>query len=179
MKRGQEVKRYAKIFVNSTGLEAIPAAIAELERVCELMSGSRELRGLLENPLFTGKDREKVVKELSKKLKLSDNTVRFVIHLSGQRIISDLQDLINFAAAIYFERKKKAKAQVKTAIDVSNKYDDRLKTSLKGLTGRDVDIEYIVDPSLIGGMIIKVGSTMYDSSIKGQLRLLKDDLMKG
>jgi F-type H+-transporting ATPase subunit delta len=42
-----------------------------------------------------------------------------------------------------------------------------------------VDIEYVSDPTLLGGFIVKVGSTMYDSSIKGQLRLLKDELIKG
>ena len=44
---------------------------------------------------------------------------------------------------------------------------------------REVDIEYVMDPSLLGGILVKVGSTMYDSSVKGQLRLLKDELIKG
>jgi F0F1-type ATP synthase delta subunit len=44
---------------------------------------------------------------------------------------------------------------------------------------RDVDIEYVMDPSLLGGILVKVGSTMYDTSIKSQLRLLRDDLIKG
>jgi F0F1-type ATP synthase delta subunit len=47
------------------------------------------------------------------------------------------------------------------------------------LIERDVDIEFVLEPSLLGGVLVKVGSTMYDSSIKGQLRLLKDELIKG
>ena len=50
---------------------------------------------------------------------------------------------------------------------------------MKQITGRDVDLEFVIDPSLLGGVRIKVGSTMYDSSIKGQLGLLKDKLIKG
>jgi F0F1-type ATP synthase delta subunit len=50
---------------------------------------------------------------------------------------------------------------------------------LKKLIDRDVDLETVLDPSLLGGVLVKVGSTMYDSSIKGQLRLLKDELIKG
>ena len=44
---------------------------------------------------------------------------------------------------------------------------------------KKVDVEYTVDPSLLGGMLIKVGSTMFDGSLKGQIRLLRDELIKG
>ena len=54
-----------------------------------------------------------------------------------------------------------------------------MKSSLKEITGRDIDIEFVIDPALLGGVRIKVGSTMYDSSIKGQLGLLRDKLIKG
>lgn len=179
MRRQQEVKRYAKMLLNTVGVEGMPPAINELMTINELMLKNSELKGLLENPLFTGEDRERVVKELSKKLNLSDNAIRFIIHFSEQRIISNLPQLIRLATAIYLEKKKKAMAVVTTPVDIRKRYDDRLKASLKSLTGRDVDIEYAVDPSLLGGILIKVGSTMYDSSIKGQLRLLREDLMKG
>jgi F0F1-type ATP synthase delta subunit len=49
---------------------------------------------------------------------------------------------------------------------------------LKNLIDRDVDIENEVDPSLLGGFVVRVGSTIYDSSVKGQLRLLKSELMR-
>jgi F0F1-type ATP synthase delta subunit len=66
-----------------------------------------------------------------------------------------------------------------TPVEVGKEYEERLKSSLKKLIDRDVDLEYVLDPSLLGGVLVKVGSTMYDSSIKGQLRLLKDELIKG
>jgi F0F1-type ATP synthase delta subunit len=50
---------------------------------------------------------------------------------------------------------------------------------LKKLTDRDLDIEYVMDPSLLGGIQVKVGSMIYDTSIKSQLRLLKNELIKG
>ena len=52
-------------------------------------------------------------------------------------------------------------------------------TTVTFTTDPDVDMEYVMDPSLLGGILVKVGSTMYDSSVKGQLRLLKDELIKG
>lgn len=179
MKKQQEIKRYAKMFLNTTGLEGAPEAISELVTIKDLIAENVEFMRLLENPLFTSEERGRAVKELSLRLKLSDNTVRFILYLSELRIISSLPELINTVTVLYLEKKKMAKAIVTTPAIIDKKYEERLRASLKNLTGMDMDMEYIIDPSVIGGMMVRVGSTMYDSSIKGQLRLLKDDIMKG
>jgi len=105
--------------------------------------------------------------------------VKFVTHLTQVRVISALSEILKAATVIYLEKKKRAKAMVLTPVEISAKNEERLKASLKKLLEKDVDIEYVMDPSLLGGILVKVGSTMYDSSIKGQLRLLKDELIKG
>ena len=179
MKRQQAVKRYAKMFFNTVGVDAVPKALDDLIAVNAVMEKSKEFRGLLENPHFTSEEQEKVMKQVSPRLNLSDSTVKFVLFLSEQMVISSLSELISLVTAMYLEKKKRAKATVVTPIDTNRKYDEALKASLRNLTGKEIDIEYVVDPSLLGGIMVKVGSTMYDSSIKGQLRLLKDDLIKG
>jgi F-type H+-transporting ATPase subunit delta len=179
LKRQQAVKRYAKMFFNTSGVDAVPKALDELIAVNSVMQKSREFRGLLENPLFALAEREKVLKQASSMLNLSDGTLRFVLFLSEQMVVGSLPEVIQLVTAMYFEKKKRAKATVVTPVDTDHKYDEVLKSSLKKLTGREIDIEYVVDPSLLGGVMVQVGSTMYDSSIKGQLRLLKDDLIKG
>lgn len=179
MKHPQKVRKFAKMFLNAIGDDDFPAALNELAAINKLMSASRDFKGVLENPVFTEQEKGNAIKGVAGWLMLSDNTVRFLAILSAQRIISCLPELMRFATAIYLERKKKAKAVITTPVDIKKDYDDRLRNSLKNLTGMDVDIEYIVDPSVIGGMIVKVESTMYDSSLKGQLRLLKDDITKG
>ncbi len=179
MKRQQAVKRYAKMFFNTVGVDAVPKALDELIAVNAVMEKSKEFRGLLENPHFSREEREKVMKQVSSRLNLSDSTVKFILFLSEQMVIPSLSELISLITAAYLEKKKRAKATVVTPIDTNRKYDEALKASLKKLTGKEIDIEYVVDPSLLGGIMVKVGSTMYDSSIKGQLRLLKDDLIKG
>lgn len=178
MKGRQKIKKYAKIFFNSTDIEMVPEAIGQLSTISGLMSRSKEFKGLFDNPSFTPGEREKIMKELSDRFKLSDSTTRLIMLLSEDRMILSLPELIDTIIKIYLEKKKRAKAMVVTSIDTKNKFDDRLLSSLKKITGRDVDIEYVIDRSLLGGMLIKVGSTMYDSSIKGQFRLLKDELLK-
>ena len=178
MKRQQAVKRYAKMFLNSMGIDDMPKALEELSAVNGLMQKSKEFRGLLENPRFTREEKEKGVNEISERVKLSGSTVKFILYLSEHLVIASLDGLIQIVTAMYLEKKQKAKAIVVTPVDTQKKYEETLKSSLKQITGRDVDIEYVVDPSLLGGVLVKVGSSMYDSSIRGQLRLLRDDLIK-
>ncbi len=179
MKLNKQAKRYAKTFLNIVGIEDAPEALDELGTINDLMTRSKEFKSLLVSPQFTSEEREAVLKQIAGKTKLSNSTVKFIMHLSELRVIIALSEIIKIATNLYLEKKKKAKAVVMTPIEISKDYEKRLKISLRDLTDRDVDIEFVMDPSLLGGVLVKVGSTMYDSSIKGQLRLLKDELIKG
>lgn len=179
MKKVKEAKRYAKVLLNTIGIENTPQAIAEISVVNDLMVKSREFKGLLVNPQFTSEEREKAIKQIAGRIKLSDSTIKFIMHLSELGVILYLSEIIRIATALYLEKKRRAKAVVMTPIEIGRDYEDRLRSSLKKLMDRDVDIEYVMDPSLLGGVLVRVGSTMYDTSLKGQLRLLKDELIKG
>jgi F-type H+-transporting ATPase subunit delta len=175
----KQAKRYAKMFINVVGMDGALQALAELTAIENLMNRSGEVRSLLLNPGFSPTERENAIKKIAEKAKLSENVVKFVIHLSENRVIAALSEIVKNATAIYLEKKKQAKAVVFTPGEVSKGHEQRLKAALKKLLDRDVDVEYVMDPSLLGGILVKVGSTMYDSSVKGQLRLLKDELIKG
>ena len=179
MKQIREAKRYANALLRKAGIENAPQVIAELDAVNNLMIKSKEFKSLLVSPQFTSDERKNVIRGISDKIKLSEETVKFINYLSELRTILSLPDIIRIATNLYFEKKKKAKAIVMTPIEISKDYENTIKSSLKKVTERDVDIEYVIDPSLLGGIVIKVGSTMYDTSIKGQLRLLRDELIKG
>lgn len=179
MKRNiREAKRYANALLRNVGIENAPLAIAEVNIINELMAKSKEFKNLLINPQFTLEEREKIIKQIADRLKLSENTIKFITHLSELRVILLLPDLIRIATYLYLEKKQKAKAIVMTPIEISKDYENTLRSSLKKVTDRDVEIEYVMDPSLLGGILIKIGSTMYDTSIRGQLRLLKNELIK-
>ena len=165
--------------LRNIGIENAPQALTELISVSDLMVKSKEFRSLLVNPRFTTDERAGIIKSVSERLKLSESTLKFILHIAEVGVIVALADIIRIATAIYLERKRKAKAVVMTPIAISTDRENTLKASLKRLTDRDVDLEYIIDPSLFGGILVKIGSTMYDTSIKGQLRLLKDELIKG
>ncbi|MDA8241106.1 MAG: ATP synthase F1 subunit delta [Nitrospiraceae bacterium] len=179
MKPVKQAKKYAKTFMSVVGVEEMPKALVELGAVETLMQKSMEFRSLLVNPGFSGAERTKALQQVAAKAGLSDKVVKFVMHLTEIRVIAALSDILKIATALYLERMKRAKAVVMTPVEVSKNYEERLKASLKKMIEREIDIEYVIDASLLGGVLVKVGSTMYDSSVKGQLRLLKDELIKG
>jgi len=178
LKQIKQAKRYANALLRNVGIENAPQAITEINAVSNLMVKSKEFKSLLINPQFTSEEREKVIKQIADRIKLSENTVKFIIYLSEVGVILFLPEIIRIATNLYLEKKRKAKAIVMTPIEIGKDYENTLRSSLKKVTDRDVDIEYVMDPSLLGGILIKIGSTMYDTSIKGQLRLLKDELIK-
>lgn len=179
MKPVKQAKKYAKTFMSVVGIEEMPKALVELGAVETLMQKSMEFRSLLVNPGFSAGDRAKALQQVAAKAGLSEKVVKFVMHLTEIRVIAALSDILKIATALYLERMKRAKAVVMTPVEVSKSYEERLKASLKKMIEREIDIEYVIDASLLGGVLVKVGSTMYDSSVKGQLRLLKDELIKG
>lgn len=179
MKPIKQAKRYAKMLINAVGMDNALQALTELTAVEQLMSRSNEVRSLLLNPGFSQAEKEGAIRQIAEKAKLSDNVVKFVIYLTEIRAIGALSEIVKTATEIYLEKKRQAKALVFTPVEVSKGHEERLKSSLKKLLDRDVNVEYVIDPSLLGGIVVKVGSTMYDSSVKGQLRLLKDELIKG
>ncbi len=179
MKPVKQAKKYAKTFVSVVGVEEMPKALVELGVVEMLMQKSTEFRSLLVNPGFSAEERSKAFQQVAAKAGLSEKVVKFVMHLTEIRVIAALSDILKIATALYLEKMKRAKAVVMTPLEIGKDYETRLKASLKKMIERDVDIEYVIDPSLLGGVLVKVGSTMYDSSVKGQLRLLKDELIKG
>jgi F-type H+-transporting ATPase subunit delta len=179
LKPAKGAKKYGKTFISIIGIEDASKALDELALIGNLMSESRDFRSLLVNPGFSSAERQNGLKGIAAKLNISEKVVRFVDHLTQAGVVSALPEVIRAATEVYLEKKKRAKATVMTPVEISGKNEERLKASLKKLIEKDVDVEYVMDPSLLGGILVKVGSTMYDSSIKGQLRLLKDELIKG
>jgi F-type H+-transporting ATPase subunit delta len=175
----KESKKYAKTLISMVGIDDMPKALAELTAIEKLMSGSPEFRSLLVSPVFPAADREKALQSVADRMKLSGTVLNFLVHISRIKVVAALSEIIRSATLIYLEKKKRAQATVLTPVELTKDHVERLRVSLKKLIDKDVDIEFVLDPSLLGGVLVKVGSTMYDSSIKGQLRLLKEDLIKG
>lgn len=179
MKKVKGVKKYAKQFLSAVSLDEAPKGIEQLSAVASLMEKDRNVRNILVSPAFTEEESGSVISYLGEKLKMSETAAKYLQYLLSSGAIGALPDIISAISAQYREMKKRAKVVVTSPTAITAGYGEQLAAALRRMTGRDVDLEYAVDPSLLGGVKIQVGSTMYDSSIKGQLGLLKDKLIKG
>lgn len=160
-------------------LNEAPQAIEQLHAVADLMEKDKKFRNLLAGPLFSEAESKQLIAALGLKLGMTATTVKYLQYLSAAQALGSLPEIVKAVVALYLEMKRRARAVVTSPVALGKEYEAKLADALKGVTGRDVDLEYVVDPSLLGGVRIKVGSTMYDSSIRGQLGLLKDKLIKG
>jgi F-type H+-transporting ATPase subunit delta len=170
--------KFAKMFLNSVGAEGARKALEDLTLVNALMEQSTAFSSLLSNPAFSAEERGKGLEAVSKELALEDKSTRFIAFLAEQGAATFMPTVLRKAVAIYSEATRQVKAIVMTPTAIGDEYEERIKTALKKLVEKDVEIEYEIDPELLGGLVVKVGSTMFDGSIKGQLRLLQDSLIK-
>ncbi|GBD99790.1 ATP synthase subunit delta [bacterium BMS3Abin07] len=172
-------RKYAKTLFNAVEIDKFEEAFGQLSLVNEVMQKSRDIFSSLTSPLFSLNEKERTVGIISGAINLSGNIEKYLKYLAANGAIAILPEILKLAVDMYREKKKKTKAIVISAVEISEDIGRRLKDILGRLTSKDVEIEYDNDPSLLGGFIIKMGSTMYDSSLKGQLKLLEDELIKG
>ncbi|HMK59517.1 MAG TPA: ATP synthase F1 subunit delta [Dissulfurispiraceae bacterium] len=179
MKKVTGVKKYAKKFLSNVEMAEIPQAIEQMEAIAGLMEKDKSFRTFLVSPLFAGDEKQKALAFISDKIKISEKVGKFLAYISEEKVMGGLPEIVEVIKALYLEMKKRARAIVTSPVSFSSDFEAQLKQSLKQVTGRDIDMEFILDPALLGGVRIRIGSTMYDSSIKGQLRLLRDKFIEG
>jgi ATP synthase F1 delta subunit len=178
LNKNQVAKKYSRALMSSVDISEIPGVVEELKAFSGLLEFNRQLKLLFAGQIFSEEEKGRAYGTLLPLLKLSAQTEKFLKLIILQGHLSAIKEIIIASINAYDERQKKATAVVISPVTIDKSYADRLKAALKKLTKREIEIESEVDPSLLGGFIVKVGSTIYDSSIKGQLRLLKAELMR-
>jgi ATP synthase F1 delta subunit len=164
-------KKYSRLLISSVDVSDIPQVIEELKIFSNLIAANRNLKILYESPLFSEDEKGKALKDLLSHLKSSQQTEKFLKILILHGHLFAINEVIAASIAAYNEKLKKMTALVISSVALDKSYLNRLKNALKDMTRQDVDVENQVDTSLLGGFVVRMGSTIYDSSVKGQLRL--------
>jgi len=178
LNKNQIAKKYSRALISSVDMSELPAVIEEFKAFSQLMNAKRQLKLLFAGKIFTEDEKAKAFDALSPALKLKPKTDKFLKHIIIDGHLTAMKEIIAASVDAYNEKQKKATAVVISSVALDAGYTERLKTALKQMTDREVTIENRIDESLLGGFIVKVGSTIFDSSLKGQLRLLKTELMR-
>jgi F-type H+-transporting ATPase subunit delta len=145
-----------------TGLASLKKALGE----------SADLRALTTNPLVTREASSKGVAALAKAMKLDKLTTNFLGVLAQNRRLAELGSVIAAYEGLASDHRGEATADVTSAHKLDAAQVKALKAQLKTKVGRDVAVNLNVDPAILGGLIVKIGSQMIDSSIKTRLNTL-------
>ncbi len=152
---------------------AIDTVAGDLTSLQKMFDDSDDFRRLVKSPILSRGDQSKGIAAVAEKAQLSPLTQQFLGLAATNRRLSALPGVIAGFRAILAERRGEATAHVTSATPLSDAQKTSLIDALKKAVGRNVDIAAKVDPSILGGLIVKVGSRMVDSSLKSKLQRLK------
>ncbi len=180
MKSTTAARRYAKaLFGLAKDERKVPEVRQELDSLAGLMRENGELRDALLTPLHPAEERKAVLAAIAERGSLSELLVSFTRYLIDQRRMVDFVTISDEYARLADEDAGLLTAQIISASALDDRRKDRLRRALSEQTGREVRLEFELDPDLIGGAIAKVDDLVFDGSLRTQLSGLRANLMKG
>lgn len=166
--------RYATaLFELALEQKSVDAVKANLDRFEALVAGSPDLARLVRSPVFTAAEQGKALSAVLAQTGIKGLTANFLLFVASNRRLFAAGQIIKAFRALVARHKGEVTAEVTVAEKLNDKHLGALKAALKGVTGKDVDLNVKVDPSIIGGLIVKLGSRMVDTSLKTKLNAIK------
>ena len=169
--------RYADALADVVTGKASPLkpedALAELQAFEGVLRASPELQNALTTPAVSAGRKRAVVGRIADVLRLSRIARNFLFVLIDHRRIAALSDIIQTFEQILDARLGFARAEVASAREMTDTQRSALNAQLERLTGKRVRTRFSIDESLIGGVMARIGSTVYDGSVRGQLNSLE------
>ena len=172
--------RYATaLFELAREAKAIDMVEASLARVRGAIDQSPEFAQLIASPIISRADAAKAVATSAEMIDVDDTTARFLGVLAQNRRLSQLPQIIRAFRSLAADYRGETTAEVASAHPLSDDQVEALKAQLRTRIGRDVAVDLTVDPALLGGLVVKIGSQMIDSSIRTRLNSLAHKMKTG
>ncbi|MFD0857386.1 F0F1 ATP synthase subunit delta [Roseovarius aquimarinus] len=149
---------------------------SSVDHLAEALDVSDELREMIASPIVSRSEQEQAITAVSEHLKLTPALSRGLALMAQKRRLFAVPQVIVQLRAMIAEHKGEVQADVTSAKALTKAQADKLAATLKANVGKDVKINATVDESLIGGLIVKVGSKMIDTSIRSKLASLQSSM---
>ena len=165
--------RYAKALMDVLYPEKAEAGIQQLQDFLSLLNDQPDARRFLENPTMAGDRRKRMLKEIFDALSLDRRVANFIGILADRARLPILEEIVQAYQKLLDERLGILRARVTSAYSLDAAQQRELAARLEQVTGKQIRMEVAVDPSLIGGMVAQVGTTIFDGSVRQQLQAFK------
>ncbi len=166
--------RYASALLDlADEQKALDQVADDLKALRSLIAESEDLRRLLDSPVFSREEQRKAMAALMEKAGTGELTRRFVLVVADNHRLFALPAMIEAYLSELAQRRGEITAEVTAARNLSDAQQAALLEALRASVGSKVQIDLKVDPALIGGLVVKVGSRMIDSSLRSKLQRLQ------
>lgn len=167
--------RYASaVFEIAKDAKSVAKLEGDVDDLAAALDSSEELRDLISSPVYTREVQGQAIGAIAKKMKLQTVTANTLSLMASKRRLFVLPQLISQLRARIADDKGEVVADVVSAKAMTKAQADKLATTLTSNVGKTVKINATVDESLIGGLVVKVGSKMIDTSIRSKLSSLQN-----
>jgi F-type H+-transporting ATPase subunit delta len=166
--------RYATaLFELARDAKSVDAVKADLDRFEKLIADSSDLLRMVRSPIFSADEQSRALAAILQSAGISGLAAQFLSVLTANRRLFAVSDVIRAYRTLVARFKGEITADVTVAQQLSASNLEALKTALKSVTGKDVDLRVKIDPAIIGGLVVKLGSRMVDSSLRTKLNSIK------
>jgi len=146
--------------------------------IIELIKNSEDIRDFIKDPTNKIEDQLKIMNKISDQFKLNELLKKFIGFVISKRKIFYIEKILNDFLFICSNARGEVQAELSAAKDLNENEINNLKNELSSTFGSNIKLIHKYDPSLIGGLIIKVGSTMIDTSIKSKLQKIEKKMIE-
>jgi F-type H+-transporting ATPase subunit delta len=150
----------------------------ELRTWQSMIDENPQLQEVFSNPTISYEQKGKVLVELISRTRVRPTTANFLQVLLKNQRLTELAEINQRLALVLDQRAGVVAAQVTSARPIAENTRATIQAKLRGLTGKDVRVSFETDNDIIGGLVTRIGSTIYDSSIRTQLQLLSNRLVR-
>jgi F-type H+-transporting ATPase subunit delta len=170
--------RYARAFADVVTEKKLDAAatMQQLQTLLALVSDSEELRRVWENPAIPAEQKRNLLDAIVARSGISRPVRNFVAILIDHHRVDELAEITRHFELDIYERLGFVEAQISSARELSEAEKRDLEVQIAKMTGKRVRAKYGINSQLLGGAVVRIGSTIYDGSVHGQLEKMREQL---
>jgi F-type H+-transporting ATPase subunit delta len=166
--------RYASaLFELAQENRAVDAVARDLDAFDALIRDSEDLRRLIRSPVFSAADQAKAVGAILERADIGGLAANFIRIVAGNRRLFALPDMVRAFRRLVSRAKGIVPAEVRLAEQPSDKILDDIKSALRDAAKAEIALDVKIDPSLIGGLVVRMGSRMVDASLRTKLNAIR------
>jgi len=151
----------------------IDAVRADLDRFDGLLAASADLNRLVRSPVFSAAEQLQALSAVLDRAGIGGLAAKFLKLVAANRRLFAIRDMVKAFRELVADHKGEATAEVTVAEQLKDEHVGALRAALKAVSGKDVDLAIRIDPAVIGGLVVKLGSRMVDSSLRTKLNAIR------